>query len=86
MCIRDSTAVSTSAKTARPRISALGRSAAPAAVSGGATCTSAPMDAISLDRPDGWIRVLAIFAMILATINMFGGFAVTQRMLAMFRK
>ncbi|WP_313951691.1 Re/Si-specific NAD(P)(+) transhydrogenase subunit alpha [Accumulibacter sp.] len=45
-----------------------------------------PMDAISLDRPDGWIRVLAIFAMILATINMFGGFAVTQRMLAMFRK
>jgi len=45
-----------------------------------------PMEAISFDRPDGWIRVLAIIAMILATINMFGGFAVTQRMLAMFRK
>ncbi|MBE2260917.1 MAG: Re/Si-specific NAD(P)(+) transhydrogenase subunit alpha [Rhodobacteraceae bacterium] len=44
-----------------------------------------PMDG-SLDRPDGWIRVLAIFAIVLATINMFGGFAVTQRMLAMFRK
>ena len=33
-----------------------------------------------------WIRSLAIGGIILATINMFGGFAVTQRMLAMFRK
>lgn len=32
------------------------------------------------------IRWLAIGAIVLATINMFGGFAVTQRMLAMFRK
>ncbi|WP_291992498.1 Re/Si-specific NAD(P)(+) transhydrogenase subunit alpha [Candidatus Accumulibacter sp. ACC003] len=45
-----------------------------------------PVDGLNLDRPDGWIRVLAILAMILATVNMFGGFAVTQRMLAMFRK
>ncbi|EXI82920.1 MAG: NAD(P) transhydrogenase subunit alpha [Candidatus Accumulibacter appositus] len=45
-----------------------------------------PMDGVALDRPDGWIRLLAILAIILATINMFGGFAVTQRMLAMFRK
>ncbi|MCB1966246.1 MAG: Re/Si-specific NAD(P)(+) transhydrogenase subunit alpha, partial [Candidatus Accumulibacter sp.] len=44
-----------------------------------------PMEA-GLDRPDGWIRLLAILAIVLATINMFGGFAVTQRMLSMFRK
>ncbi|MCM8614031.1 Re/Si-specific NAD(P)(+) transhydrogenase subunit alpha [Accumulibacter sp.] len=37
-------------------------------------------------RPEDWIRWLAVGAIILATINMFGGFAVTQRMLAMFRK
>ncbi|WP_374681576.1 Re/Si-specific NAD(P)(+) transhydrogenase subunit alpha [Accumulibacter sp.] len=47
---------------------------------------SPPMDGGSLDRPDGWIRLLAFVAIALATINMFGGFAVTQRMLAMFRK
>ena len=32
------------------------------------------------------IRGLAVGAIVLATINMFGGFAVTQRMLEMFRK
>ncbi|MDR3298533.1 MAG: Re/Si-specific NAD(P)(+) transhydrogenase subunit alpha [Candidatus Accumulibacter sp.] len=32
------------------------------------------------------IRGLAIFSIVLATINMFGGFAVTRRMLEMFRK
>jgi len=37
-------------------------------------------------RPDDWIRWLAIFGIVLTSINMFGGFAVTQRMLAMFRK
>jgi NAD(P) transhydrogenase subunit alpha len=37
-------------------------------------------------RPDDWIRGLAVFALVLTAINMFGGFAVTQRMLAMFRK
>ena len=41
---------------------------------------------IDPSRPDGWIRLLAVAAIVLATINMFGGFAVTQRMLAMFRK
>ena len=30
--------------------------------------------------------VLAVFALVLTAINMFGGFAVTRRMLAMFRK
>jgi NAD(P) transhydrogenase subunit alpha len=38
------------------------------------------------ERPDDWIRWLAAAAVVLTAINMFGGFAVTQRMLAMFRK
>ena len=36
--------------------------------------------------PNEWIRWLAVVGIVLTTINMFGGFAVTQRMLAMFRK
>jgi NAD(P) transhydrogenase subunit alpha len=40
----------------------------------------------NLSRPNEWIRWLSVGAIALATINMFGGFAVTQRMLAMFRK
>ncbi len=39
-----------------------------------------------LSRPNEWIRWLSVGAIALATINMFGGFAVTQRMLQMFRK
>jgi len=39
-----------------------------------------------LARPDEWIRWLSVGGIALATINMFGGFAVTQRMLEMFRK
>jgi NAD(P) transhydrogenase subunit alpha len=38
------------------------------------------------DRPDDWIRWLAVAGIVLTSVNMFGGFAVTQRMLAMFRK
>jgi NAD(P) transhydrogenase subunit alpha len=37
-------------------------------------------------RPDGLIRWLAAIGIALTAINMFGGFAVTQRMLSMFRK
>jgi len=37
-------------------------------------------------RPNTWIGFLAVFGIILTAINMFGGFAVTRRMLAMFRK
>jgi NAD(P) transhydrogenase subunit alpha len=37
-------------------------------------------------RTDDWVRWLAIFGIVLTSVNMFGGFAVTQRMLAMFRK
>ena len=39
-----------------------------------------------LSRPNEWIRWLSVGGIGLATINMFGGFAVTQRMLEMFRK
>ena len=39
-----------------------------------------------LNRPDEWIRWLSVVAIALATVNMFGGFAVTRRMLDMFRK
>jgi NAD(P) transhydrogenase subunit alpha len=46
------------------------------------TGTGAPPEA----RPDTLIRWLAIVGVGLAAINMFGGFAVTQRMLSMFRK
>ena len=33
-----------------------------------------------------WARALGFIAVILASINIFGGFLVTQRMLAMYRK
>jgi NAD(P) transhydrogenase subunit alpha len=38
------------------------------------------------DRPSGLILALSVLALALTAINMFGGFAVTRRMLAMFRK
>jgi len=38
------------------------------------------------DRPEAWIQWLAVVAIGLTAINMFGGFAVTRRMLQMFRK
>jgi len=40
----------------------------------------------AVGRPDNLITWLAAVAIVLTAINMFGGFAVTQRMLAMFRK
>jgi NAD(P) transhydrogenase subunit alpha len=33
-----------------------------------------------------WARMLGFFALILASVNIFGGFLVTQRMLAMYKK
>ncbi len=42
--------------------------------------------AAGVSRPDEWIRWLAVAGIALTAVNMFGGFAVTQRMLAMFRK
>lgn len=52
----------------------------------GALVQIAPPLAGGLERPDGWIRALALLGIVLTAINMFGGFAVTRRMLAMFRK
>ena len=45
-----------------------------------------PLTGVVVGRPDDWIRWLAAAGIVLTAINMFGGFAVTQRMLAMFRK
>jgi len=45
-----------------------------------------PLTGGALDRPNTLILGLAVFALALTAINMFGGFAVTRRMLAMFRK
>ena len=42
--------------------------------------------AAGADRPEAWILGLAVVSIALVAINMFGGFAVTQRMLEMFRK
>jgi len=52
----------------------------------GALVQIAPPLSAGISRPDEVIRWLAIGSIVLATINMFGGFAVTQRMLEMFRK
>jgi NAD(P) transhydrogenase subunit alpha len=45
-----------------------------------------PLAAGGLARPEEWIRWLAVAGIALTAINMIGGFAVTQRMLEMFRK
>jgi NAD(P) transhydrogenase subunit alpha len=45
-----------------------------------------PLGAGAEGRPGTLILALAVVALALTAINMFGGFAVTRRMLAMFRK
>ena len=52
----------------------------------GALVQVAPPILDTPDRPTTWIIGLAVVSIALVAINMFGGFAVTQRMLAMFRK
>ena len=52
----------------------------------GALVQVAPPISDSLERPAMWIIGLAVVSIALVAINMFGGFAVTQRMLQMFRK
>jgi NAD(P) transhydrogenase subunit alpha len=55
----------------------------------GALVQIAPPAAVSASaggRPDELIRWLAVVGIALTCVNMFGGFAVTRRMLAMFRK
>jgi NAD(P) transhydrogenase subunit alpha len=39
-----------------------------------------------MPRPTGWILGLSVASIVLVAVNMFGGFAVTRRMLDMFRK
>ena len=34
----------------------------------------------------GWARTFGFIAVLLASVNIFGGFLVTQRMLSMFKK
>jgi len=41
---------------------------------------------VQITAPDLTVQILAAVAVLLASINIFGGFAVTRRMLAMFRK
>ena len=52
----------------------------------GALVQISPPLAEGVSRPGFWIGLLAVIGIILTSINMFGGFAVTRRMLAMFRK
>ena len=52
----------------------------------GALVQVAPPVTGGVDRPETWILGLAVASIALTSINMFGGFAVTRRMLEMFRK
>ncbi len=52
----------------------------------GALVQIAPPEMGTAGRPDEVIRWLAFAGIVLTAVNMFGGFAVTRRMLAMFRK
>jgi NAD(P) transhydrogenase subunit alpha len=52
----------------------------------GALVQIAPPLTDAAARPESWIFGLAAIAIVLTSVNMFGGFAVTRRMLAMFRK
>ncbi|MDZ4076206.1 MAG: Re/Si-specific NAD(P)(+) transhydrogenase subunit alpha [Hylemonella sp.] len=52
----------------------------------GALVQILPPEAGTGARPDALIRWLAFAGIILTAVNMFGGFSVTRRMLAMFRK
>ncbi len=45
-----------------------------------------PLAGVATNRPNTLILGLAVAALALTAVNMFGGFAVTRRMLAMFRK
>jgi H+-translocating NAD(P) transhydrogenase subunit alpha len=38
------------------------------------------------DNGSGWAKGFGFFALVLASVNIFGGFLVTQRMLAMYKK
>jgi NAD(P) transhydrogenase subunit alpha len=41
---------------------------------------------LQISAPDPWVMGLSGLAVLITSINIFGGFAVTQRMLDMFKK
>jgi H+-translocating NAD(P) transhydrogenase subunit alpha len=47
---------------------------------------SAGVDTVGSDGGPLWARVFGFIALILASVNIFGGFLVTERMLAMYKK
>ena len=53
-------------------------------VVGALLAVSVPM--VANDSGPLWARVLGFLALILASVNIFGGFLVTERMLAMYKK
>ncbi len=52
----------------------------------GALLAVAVRYAPGLDGGPVWARIMGFLALVLASINIFGGFLVTQRMLAMYRR
>ena len=44
------------------------------------------VEAVGSDAGTSWARLFGFGALILASVNIFGGFMVTQRMLAMYKK
>jgi NAD(P) transhydrogenase subunit alpha len=47
---------------------------------------SVGVDAATGDDGPLWARVFGFIALILASVNIFGGFLVTERMLSMYKK
>ena len=41
---------------------------------------------LQISSPEAWIMWMAVFGILITSINIAGGFAVTRRMLGMFRK
>ncbi len=41
---------------------------------------------LQISSPDPWVIILAGIAVLITSVNIVGGFAVTQRMLDMFRR
>ena len=63
--------------------------AAASALTAGPTQAAAVLNSMTAHAGDGgesWARWLGFIALILACINIFGGFLVTERMLAMYKK
>ena len=46
----------------------------------------APAPAPAPNRGGGWAKWIGLLAVVLASVNIFGGFAVTERMLAMYKR